>query len=638
MSKDTKVVQSFGRVIRNNAKMFMKVIRLTPEYVIGMIAEGIVYGLINFANIFFMNELFNAFDNGLTFGEIAAILGFMSLFYAISHGFAAWYWKYFNPMVKKKLEYKMHKEIYEHAVKADLASYDDPDYYNDFVMSMEKAQSNAFDVIENLGKLLSRAISISGVVAIVVSIDTVSLVVLLAAAGIETAAGFISGVLEYRQEKETTPLYRKKDYVGRVFRLQDNAKEVRISHINDKLDNVHDTSYDSILKNRIKYGKRYFLIWNIGVELAGNASKMFILLRMLHFLDIGKVLLGGFAAAISATWRFMWLLSDLIDRITKFPKFSLFAEQYFTFINSEPKMKSGSETAGEFESLEFRDVSFTYDFSSNVRFEDIKLETSRSYRKKQAKLNEDKKSAENEKKTPSEALSHISFKIQKGEKTALVGYNGAGKTTLIKLIMRLYDPTEGVILYNGRDIREYDIDDYRRHISVIFQDYKIFAATVGENVLCGEVPEERREEIVDALEKLTFGDKLRSLSKGIDTTLTREFDKEGTELSGGESQKVALARALLSPAELLIMDEPSSALDPKAEYALNRALLDSTRGRTVVFISHRLSTTTIADKIYMFEGGRLTESGSHAELLETKGSYAEMFDLQAEKYKEENMQ
>ncbi len=637
MRNDTKVIQSFGRVVRNNAKMFMKVLRLTPEYIAGMIAEGIIYGAINFANLFFMNELFNAFDKGMTFSEIAVILGIMSLFYAISHGFAAWYWKYFNPIVKKKLEYKLHKEIYEHAIKADLASYDDPDYYNDFVMSMEKAQQNAFDIVENLGKLLSRSISIGGVVAIVLSIDPISLIVLLAAAACESAAGFISGILEYKQEKETTPLYRRKNYVGRVFRLQDNAKEVRISHIPERLDSVHSDAYDGILKNRIHYGKRYFLIWSIGVELAGNGSKLFIMLRMLHFLNIGKVLLGGFAAAVSATWRFMWFLSDLIDRITKFPKFSLYAEQYFTFISTEPEMKSGCESVGTFESLEFKNVSFTYDFTSNIRFEDIKLETSRSYRRKKAKAKDEKSSPENEKKKPSEALKNISFKISKGEKTALVGYNGAGKTTLIKLIMRLYDPTDGVILYNGKDIREYEINEYRKHISVIFQDYKIFAATVGENVLCREVTEEKREEIVSALRNITFGDKLESFEKGIDTPLTREFDKEGTELSGGESQKIALARALVSPAELLIMDEPSSALDPKAEYALNKALLDSTEERTVVFISHRLSTTTVADKIYMFEGGSLTEFGSHEELLLRGGAYAEMFNLQADKYRAENV-
>ncbi len=635
MSNDTKVVQSFGRIVKNNARMFMKVARLTPEYIVGMIAEGMVYGLINFSGLFFMNELFNAFDKGMTFGEIALILGIMSLFYAVSHGFAAWYWKYFNPVVKKKLEYKLHREIYEKAIRADLASYDDPEYYNDFIMSMEKAQQNAFDIVENVGKLISRFISIGGVVTIVASIDPISLWLLIGAAAVQTVAGYISGIIEYKQEKENTPLYRRKDYVCRVFRLPDNSKELRISKMSEKLSEVHADAYDDILKSRIKYGKKYFLLWSVLVELAGNASKLIIMLRMLRLISIGKVLLGGFAAAIHATWRFMWILSDFLERFTKFPKFSLLAEQYFTFVSSEPKMKSGDAHVDEFESLELRNVSFTYDFSNHTRFEDIKLDTSASYRKKKAKEAAEGKStdADKKKKAPSEALKNVSFKIGKGEKCALVGYNGAGKTTLIKLIMRLYDPTEGVILYNGRDIREYDIEEYRRHISVIFQDYKIFAATVAENVLCRCVEDGDREKITNALERMTFGEKLRSLKNGIDTVLTREFDKDGTELSGGESQKVALARALVSDAELLIMDEPSSALDPKAEYALNKALLDSTEGRTVIFISHRLSTTTIADNIYMFDGGRLAESGTHRELLDANGAYAEMFALQAEKYR-----
>lgn len=637
MSKnDTKVIQSFGRVVANNAKMIWKVARLTPEYVIGMIFEGVIWGAINASNIFFTNELFNAFDNGLTFPQIASILGLMALFYALGYAFNAWYWKYFNPLVRIKLEYKLHKELYTHAIEADLSSYDDPEFYNDFVIAMEKVQSNAIDIMENLGKIINRIVSSSAIITIMLGIDPLALFVLFASAVIRMVAEYYSNLIDYKNEKEATPVNRRINYVGRVFRLKDNAKELRISRASENMDKLYDDSMDERLKIRLKYNLRYFLIWEGIIFTSGTISNVIIMLRMIYLLGEGAVLLGGFAAAITATWRFRWLITDLIERFTKFPKFSLFVEQYLTFIGTKPKLVSGNVPVGAFESLELRNVSFTYEFSGNARFEDIKKATSRSYRKKAEKDGSTKNDTKTEEKTASEALRNVSLSIRKGEKVALVGYNGAGKTTLIKLIMRLYDPTEGQILYNGRDIREYDINEYRKHISVIFQDYKIFAATIAENVLCATVPEEKRAEITDALEKVTFGDKLQTLEKGIDTMLTREFDKEGTELSGGESQKVAIARALVSPSELLIMDEPSSALDPKAEYALNKAILDSTAERTVVFISHRLSTTTIADKIYMFEGGKLTESGSHPELLDKCGSYAEMFNLQAEKYKNEN--
>ena len=238
-------------------------------------------------------------------------------------------------------------------------------------------------------------------------------------------------------------------------------------------------------------------------------------------------------------------------------------------------------------------------------------------------------------------LKNVSFTIRKGEKTAIVGYNGAGKTTLIKLVMRLYDPTEGRILYNGRDIREYDLHEYRNRIGAVFQDYRIFAATLGENVMGGgyERTVENQSRIREALDNATFTERLNTLEKGLETPLTREIDKEGVNLSGGEAQKVAIARVFVRPYDLIIMDEPSSALDPVAEYELNHSILnaadsrDSCRTATVIFISHRLSTTRFADRIFLFAGGELCEQGSHGDLIAMDGKYAEMFRMQAEKYR-----
>ena len=250
-----------------------------------------------------------------------------------------------------------------------------------------------------------------------------------------------------------------------------------------------------------------------------------------------------------------------------------------------------------------------------------------------------------EEKSPEErptVLKNVSFTIRKGEKTAIVGYNGAGKTTLIKLVMRLYDPTEGRILYNGRDIREYDLRAYRDRIGAVFQDYRIFAATLGENVMGGgyERTDENESRIREALDSATFTDRLSTMEKGLETPLTREIDKEGVNLSGGEAQKVAIARVFVRPYDLIIMDEPSSALDPVAEYQLNHSILNAADSRdcgreaTVIFISHRLSTTRFADRIFLFANGELCEQGSHDELVAMEGKYAEMFRMQAEKYQQ----
>ena len=235
--------------------------------------------------------------------------------------------------------------------------------------------------------------------------------------------------------------------------------------------------------------------------------------------------------------------------------------------------------------------------------------------------------------TENNVLKNINITIHSGEKIAIVGYNGAGKTTLTKLLMRLYDVTEGEILLNGINIKEYSIKDYREYFGAVFQDYKLFAGTVSENVMMDTVKESDKPVILNSLEQSGFSEKLNSFPDKEDTMLTREFDKKGTGLSGGEAQKVAIARVFAKDCKVIILDEPSSALDPVSEYNLYHSMLNAAGEKSVVFVSHRLSTTRIADRIYMFEKGEIIERGSHDELMELNGKYAQMFNLQAEKYR-----
>lgn len=228
------------------------------------------------------------------------------------------------------------------------------------------------------------------------------------------------------------------------------------------------------------------------------------------------------------------------------------------------------------------------------------------------------------------------MKIEAGQKVAFVGENGAGKSTLIKLLMRLYDVTEGSIEYGGTDIRNYGTDQYRDIFGSVFQDYQIYASSVRENVMMDSSHHEEEKRVRDALEQSGFLERLLTLPKGLDTMLTREFAQDGVQLSGGEAQKVAIARlfAKKERMHIAILDEPSSALDPKAEYELNQNIMNKAGDATVIFISHRLSTTRDADCIYMFENGEIVEHGTHQQLMESNGQYAEMFQCQAKYYQE----
>ena len=235
--------------------------------------------------------------------------------------------------------------------------------------------------------------------------------------------------------------------------------------------------------------------------------------------------------------------------------------------------------------------------------------------------------------TEKSILQNVNMTIHKGERVAIVGHNGAGKTTLVKLLLRLYDPTGGTILLNGKPIAEYRLSSYRDMFGTVFQDYKLFAISVAENVMLhGEITAQEREIVQDALNKSGIANKIASWSNGIDTIVTKEFDKDGAIFSGGEAQKISIARIFAGNHEIIIMDEPTSALDPIAEQEMYQNMFSACAGKTVIFISHRLSSVTMADHIYLFEQGRIIEQGTHRELLALGKNYANMWHKQADSY------
>lgn len=607
--------QKLSSIIRNNALMLGKIAKYTPDYFFLMIAEGFVWGAINSAMALFNYKLLNAVDDGSSFMYAVKIIGTMAVFYLFAYAFDKWYWGYRNPLIRRKLQLRMHEELFVKALSLDLACFDDPEFYNDFVWAMNESDTRAVAIIEDTGKLINRGVSSAAMLSLLYTIDPVIALILFLSSAVTVICNLYGNRIQFNYNKDTNELWRKKGYIDRVYHLADYAKELRTNHVSELIMNDYDENMDKLIAMDRKYGIKYFLLYGLGWSAVGNITFFALILYMITRLGNGSILVGGFAASVSVIWKIRWMLTDLIERITKYPKHSLYVEKYLEFMNYEPEVKGEITDIPPFESLEFCDVSFSYEFSSHPKYK--YHEEDHTPPKKEDGKN---------------VLRHVNLKISKGEKVAIVGYNGAGKTTLIKLIMRLYDPTEGEILYNGVNIKEFDPAEYRKMIGTVFQDFKIFATTVAENVMDGEYTEDDRQTVLGALEAADFTDKLETLDNGIDTQLTREFDDNGTNLSGGEAQKIAISRVFARKYPIVIMDEPSSALDPMAEYNLNRSILRNTEGKTVIFISHRLSTTRIADKIYMFDTGNLIEEGSHSQLLEAGGKYAEMFRVQSEKY------
>lgn len=306
---------------------------------------------------------------------------------------------------------------------------------------------------------------------------------------------------------------------------------------------------------------------------------------------------GDFVAAFNGAWGIASSFSFLTVYISRtFSEQSKMIYKVREFLGKENNLKDGNHTAAASapEKIELKNVSFSY--------------------------------PGNDKPT----LKNINLTLKPYEKIALVGYNGAGKTTLTNLLLRLYDATEGEILIGGKNIKEETIESHRSRFAAVFQDFQLFAATLGENVSLDTEYDET--EIKKALKHSGFN---KPLKEGIQTEVLREFDDSGMMFSGGEAQKITVARAFYKNCPYVIMDEPSANLDPVAEYNLNKSMTKAAKNKTVIFISHRLSTTRHADKIYVMENGEIIESGSHNELMNKNGKYAYMFNLQAEKYRNE---
>jgi ATP-binding cassette subfamily B protein len=291
----------------------------------------------------------------------------------------------------------------------------------------------------------------------------------------------------------------------------------------------------------------------------------------------------------------------LFDNINRLYENGLFMDNLFGFLELTPQMSRSAQPvavpARFQQGLEFRNVSFRYPGREDW------------------------------------ALRGVNLQIAPGQKVALVGQNGAGKTTLIKLMTRLYDPTEGQILLDGVDLRDYDPDQLRLKIGVIFQDFVRYQLTARENIGFGQIDQLSNQSRIDgAAERGGADDVLTELPKGMDATLGNWF-QDGHELSGGQWQKIALSRAFMRDGEVLVLDEPTAALDAEREYEIFQRFRELTEGKIAVLISHRFSTVRMADQIIVIEGGQVREQGSHAELLALGGTYARLFEMQAEGYR-----
>lgn len=597
-----QVKQSMAQVWKNNWFLIKLCLAASPGYVIFAVLDSVRNQVsIFFEHTYGIGYVLEAAEFHYPFRRVAMFL--LLLFGGVTLGmvFTAFVWDYVLEKERPKIREKIKLRFYEKAKELDLECYDNPDYYNQLVLVLSEVDNQIERCVTFLQNTASGiAVFVSTGIYFFLK-DKVS--ILFAAVSFVMAFAFnqMFNRLTFRIRLAQNPHERKREYVKRVFYLSDYAKELRLNpEVSDVLfDRFEEANREVYQVEKRNANRRFFLSFMRRYVSNSFFSDVLYITYLVYQAAVRKALSFSSVAILYNSFGRMKRGMSIFTDVYPFAcETSLYVQKMRDFLDYEPKIVSrkGLLPAEGAKDIELQGVSF-------------------AYRKEEGSL-----------------LKDVSLHVKPGQKIALVGYNGAGKTTLIKLLMRLYDVDEGRILADGTDIRDYQVEKYRESIGTVFQDFKIFAGSVKENVLMDVADRCEEEPVRQALSDSGLLERVVKMKGGLDTQLTTEIMEKGVNLSGGESQKLAIARVFYQKAGLMILDEPSSALDPIAEYQLNHAMLKATRDKTVIFISHRLSTTRLADYIVMLEQGQIVEQGTHEGLLKKNGKYAQMWRVQAGAY------
>jgi ATP-binding cassette subfamily B protein len=490
-------------------------------------------------------------------------------------------------------------KIMEHAATLDLDQFEDSVFYDKLERARQQTVGRTIllsQVLTQVQDLVTMAFLAAGLMAFN---PWLILLLLLAIVPAFLGESYFND-RSYALTRGQTPERRELDYMRYLGASDETAKEVKIFNLSGFLINRFKTLSNKFYTDNKKLSTKR-AAWGTFFALLGSAGYYAAYVVMIMKTVEGALTIGTLTFLAGSFRQLRSLLENILSRFTSVSQGAIYLRDFFEFFEIEPKIKQAAKP-----------LPFPNPIKQGFTFENVGFRYH----------NSDKW-----------ANRHLNFTLPQGEKLALVGENGAGKTTLVKLLARLYDPEEGHILLDGIDLREYDIMELRRNTGIIFQDYLRYQMSFAQNIAMGNIAEQDNRPLIETAAEKSLANLLaKKLPLQYDQALGRRFNN-GVELSIGEWQKVALARAYMKDAQLLILDEPTSALDARAEYEVFQRFADLTKGRTAVLISHRFSTVRMADRILVLDKGQLVEIGSHEELLQQNGRYAELFHLQAKGYK-----
>lgn len=583
-------------------------------YLLGLIAQAsplrifltiITEVVSNFYGIFYSVLFFSYFMErvsvGADFCEVFLLLVAVGLINMLYEVLLSLYRHIYVVKSDVKISLFIRSMVYRKILTMDLANFDDAKYYDEVTFTTANIFDRALGILGTLASFSAHLFCAGVLVSFFSNVNGWVIVIALFSLALGLVSGPIENRINFQYTEQAVPFDRRLDYLNRILISNHFADELRVTNIKNVLLNTLQVAFEGHRKLLKIFETKITVIETVSVMFGYVLVSFLITLISVHkMVFLGTMSIAVFLPLLGAVAEFTWRASSIISLFNQLLEHNSYILKIRRFMDTEPSVISReNRLPGPMRTLRFDKVGFRYTDRGN------------------------------------QILSNIRFYVKDGEKVAIVGYNGAGKSTLVNLLLRLYDPTEGIIEYNGSNIRNFHLEKYRRKFSVLFQDIHLYAASYAKNILMDTVqPSNMLQRKLDSLaQQFHMENKISSSEHGFETELTHEFSENGELLSGGQTQNLALMRLYYNQhADIYVLDEPTSALDPITEAQIFDTIRENSVGKTVFFISHRFASSKAADKVLFLKNGEITEAGTHDELMERNGGYAEMYRMQAQYY------